>query len=150
VQLGSAMSPPFEQEAHSLMQREPRRYRWLGERSHADAMRWLGRSHAMVISSSMEGGAHVVSESIAAGVPVIASDIAGNVGLLGADYPGYYACANERELAALLARAEGDEGFLRSLEAALTARRALTEPAAERRAIADLITDLFAYLPRKA
>ena len=141
VQLGSAMSPEFETEARSLMQSEPR-YRWLGERGHADALRWLGRSHAMVISSTMEGGAHVVSEAIAAGVPVIASDIAGNVGLLGAGYPGYYRLGDERSLAALLCRAETDGRFLRALEAAVKARRGLADPAAERRAIADLIAAL--------
>jgi glycosyltransferase involved in cell wall biosynthesis len=141
VQLGSAMSPEFEREARSLMQREPR-YRWLGERSHADAMRWLGRSHAMVISSRMEGGAHVVSEAIAAGVPVIASDIAGNIGLLGEDYPGCYPVGDERSLAALLSHAETDGGFLRSLEAAVKARRCLTDGTAERAAIAALMANL--------
>jgi glycosyltransferase involved in cell wall biosynthesis len=93
----------------------------------------------------MEGGAHVVSEAIAAGVPVIASDIAGNVGLLGEDYPGYFPVGNEQALAALLLRAETDSNFLRSLKAAVKARRSLTDPAAERRAIASLI----AALPRR-
>jgi len=141
VQLGSAMSPEADREARSLMQAEPR-YRWLGERDHADAMRWLARSHAMVISSSMEGGAHVVSEAIAAGVPVIASDIPGNIGLLADDYPGYYPAGNEHALAALLARAESNSEFLRSLEAAVKAQRGVTDPAAERRAIADLVAAL--------
>ena len=141
VQLGAAMSPEADREARSLMQTEPR-YRWLGERDHADTMRWLARSHAMVISSRMEGGAHVVSEAIAAGVPVIASDIAGNIGLLGDDYPGYYPVGDEQALAALLARAEADSEFLHSLEAAVKAQRSVTDPAAERRAIADLIATL--------
>ena len=141
VQLGAAMNPEADREARSLMQTEPR-YRWLGERDHADAMRWLGCSHAMVISSTMEGGAHVVSEAIAAGVPVIASDIPGNIGLLADDYPGYYPAGNERALGALLARAESDSEFLRSLEAAVKARRSVTDPAAERRAIADLVAVL--------
>ena len=141
VQLGAAMNPEADREARSLMRTEPR-YRWLGERDHADAMRWLGCSHAMVISSTMEGGAHVVSEAIAAGVPVIASDIAGNIGLLGDDYPGYYPVGDEQALAALLARAEADSEFLHSLEAAVKAQRSVTDPAAERRAIADLIATL--------
>jgi len=141
VHLGAAMSPEAEREARSLEKREPR-YRWLGERGHADAMRWLARSHAMVISSRMEGGAHVVSEAIAAGVPVIASDIAGNIGLLADDYPGYYPVGNERALAALLSRAETDSEFLGSLEAAVKAQRSVTDPAAERRAIAELIAAL--------
>ena len=105
-------------------------------------MRWLGRSHAMVISSRMEGGAHVVSEAIAAGVPVIASDIPGNIGLLGEGYPGYYPVGNERALALLLSRAETDAGFLHSLEAAVKARRSLTDARTERLAIAGLISGL--------
>jgi putative glycosyltransferase (TIGR04348 family) len=141
VHLGGAMSPEAEREARAIEQREPR-YRWLGERGHADAMRWLARSHAMVISSRMEGGAHVVSEAIAAGVPVIASDIAGTIGLLGDDYPGYYPVGNEQALASLLARAETDVEFLRSLEAGVRAQRSVTDPAAERRAIADLVAAL--------
>ena len=96
----------------------------------------------MVISSSMEGGAHVVSEAIAAGVPVIASSIPGNMGLLGAEYPGYYPVGDEQALAALLSSAETDGKFLGALEAAVMARRALTDPAAERQAIADLIACL--------
>ena len=149
VQLGSAMEPEFEREAHSLMQREPR-YRWIGERSHADAMRWLARSHVMVISSRIEGGAHVVSEAIAAGVPVIASHIPGNIGLLGEGYPGYYPFGDERALAALLARAEIETGFLDALENAVKARRSLTDPAEERRAIAALVAELLAGLGREA
>ena len=141
VQLGGAMSPEADREARTLMRTAPR-YRWLGELKHADAMRWLGRSHAMVISSRMEGGAHVVSEAIAAGVPVIASEIAGNIGLLGDDYPGYYPVGDEQALAALLSRAENDSGFLQSLEAAVKAQCGLTDAAAERRSIADLIAAL--------
>jgi glycosyltransferase involved in cell wall biosynthesis len=106
-------------------------------------MRWLGRSHVMVISSKMEGGAHVVSEAIAAGVPVIASRIPGNVGLLGGGYPGYFAVGDERELAVLLSRAATETAFLRSLGKAVKARGSLTDPVAERRAIEGLVTDLF-------
>jgi glycosyltransferase involved in cell wall biosynthesis len=102
-------------------------------------MGWLARSHAMVISSRMEGGAHVVSEAIAAGVPVLASRISGNVGLLGDRYPGYYPVGNERALATLIERAQLDSAFLVSLEGAVKARRALVRPGAERRALRDLM-----------
>ena len=74
--------------------------------------------------------------------------IAGNIGLLGDDYPGYYPVGDERALAALLARAEGDAGFLHALEAAVKARRSLTAPAAERRALGDLVATLPRADPR--
>ena len=141
VQLGQALAPEMARQARALMRAEPR-YRWLGELDHAGAMRWLARSHAMVISSRMEGGAHVVSEAIAIGVPVIASAIPGNIGLLGEDYPGYYACADAAGLAAQLARAQSDSGWLAALAAAVKARRGEVEPAAERAAIARLIAEL--------
>ncbi len=104
----------LDERLFSLMRAEPR-YRWLGELDHAGAMRWLARSHVMVISSRMEGGAHVVSEAIGIGVPVIASAISGNIGLLGEDYPGYYPFANETALAAQLARAHSDPAWLTAL-----------------------------------
>ena len=141
VQLGQAMTPEMGAQARALMRAEPR-YRWLGELDHAGAMRWLARSHAMVISSRMEGGAHVVSEAIAAGVPVIASAIPGNIGLLGEDYSGYYPFGDEAALAALLARAHDDPHWLAGLAAAVKARRREVDPAAERKAIARLIADL--------
>jgi len=144
VQLGQAMTAEMARQARALSRAEPR-YRWLGELDHAGAMRWLARSHAMVISSRMEGGAHVVSEAIAIGVPVIASAIPGNIGLLGTDYPGYYPCADEAALAAQLARAQREPAWLAGLEAAVKARRHEIDPAAERAAIARLIADLSQY-----
>jgi putative glycosyltransferase (TIGR04348 family) len=138
VHLGGAMHPEYAREARALMKREPR-YRWLGELGHAQAMRWLARSHAMVISSRMEGGAHVVSEAIALGVPVIASRIPGNLGLLGRDYPGCYRTGDEAALARLMLRAEREPGFLKSLQKAVRARRALTAPRTERRALHALL-----------
>jgi putative glycosyltransferase (TIGR04348 family) len=141
VQLGQAMTPEMAREARALMRAEPR-YRWLGELDHAGAMRWLARSHAMVISSRMEGGAHVVSEAIAIGVPVIASAIPGNIGLLGDAYPGYYPCGDAAALAAQLARARGEPRWRAALAAAVKARRREVDPAGERAAIARLIADL--------
>lgn len=141
VHLGGALSEDAAREARARM-RADSRYRWLGEVPHARAMRWLARSHAMVISSRMEGGAHVVSEAIAVGVPVIASDIPGNVGLLGDDYPAYYAQGDERALAKLLERAQRDRAWLASLAKKVRARRVLVKPAAERRALRSLIASL--------
>jgi putative glycosyltransferase (TIGR04348 family) len=141
VHLGKAMSAEAAREARARMRADPR-YRWLGEVPHSRAMRWLARSHAMVISSRMEGGAHVVSEAIAIGVPVIASAIPGNAGLLGADYPGYYPVGDEHALAALLARAQLEPAFLSALARKVKARHALVKPAAERRALRALLGKL--------
>ena len=142
VHLGKAMSSRFDAEARALMRAEPR-YHWLGELDHAGAMRWLARSHVMVISSLMEGGAHVVSEAISLGVPVIASAVPGNIGLLGDQYPGYYPVGDEKALAALLARAQGDAAWLDSLHTGVKERRFEVDPAAERRALQALIGELF-------
>jgi putative glycosyltransferase (TIGR04348 family) len=141
VHLGKAMSGEFEIQARDLMQKESR-YRWLGERDHSGAMRWLARSHVMVISSLMEGGAHVVSEAIATGVPVIASAIPGNVGLLGEDYPGYYRVGDEKALAALMSRAHHDDGWLGSLQNAIGKRRDLVSAETERRSLQMLLGEL--------
>ena len=86
VHLGAALDPKLRSRSDG---RTPR-YRWLGSVPHARALRWLASSHAMVISSRMEGGANVVCEALRIGVPVLASRISGNVGLLGAGYRGLF------------------------------------------------------------
>ncbi len=146
VQLGGAMDDALAREAREIAAREAHqpaahgaRYRWPGELAHGDAMRWLARSHAMVISSRMEGGAHVVSEAIACGVPVLASDIAGNRGLLGADYPGYYPLADDAALARLMLRVENDKRFVLALERGVAKRRHLVDAEAERGALDALV-----------
>ena len=104
--------------------------------------RQFARSHAMVISSVMEGGANVVSEAVAAGLPVIASDIDGNRGLLGDDYAGYFPAKDSEALAALLRRAETEPGFLAQLAAQCRARQPLFAPERERDAWRRLLSEL--------
>jgi putative glycosyltransferase (TIGR04348 family) len=118
------------------------RYQWIGEVSHADALRMISQSRLMVISSRMEGGAHVVSEAIALGIPVIASDIPGNRGLLGEDYPAYYPVANESALANLLYRSETMPTFYASLQKYIDLRKELIKPAREKQSIQDLVSAL--------
>jgi putative glycosyltransferase (TIGR04348 family) len=118
------------------------RYQWIGEVSHADALRILSQSRLMVISSRMEGGAHVVSEAIALGIPVIASDIPGNRGLLGEDYPGYYPVADESTLANLLYRSETMPTFYASLQKHIDLRKELIKPAREKQSIQELLSAL--------
>jgi putative glycosyltransferase (TIGR04348 family) len=118
------------------------RYQWIGEVSHADALRMLSQCRLMVISSRMEGGAHVVSEAIALGIPVIASDIPGNRGLLGEDYPGYYPVADESALANLLYRSETIPTFYASLQRYIDLRKELIKPAREKQSIQEMVSTL--------
>ena len=116
-----------------------RRYRWLGGLPGWRVRRLYARTHAMVISSVMEGGANVVSEAVVAGLPVIASRIPGNVGLLGADYPGYYAPEDTDALRDLLWRAESAPGFLDDLARHGAKRAPLFAPEREREAWRQLL-----------
>jgi putative glycosyltransferase (TIGR04348 family) len=138
VQLGEALSPDMARTARRLGRADPR-YRWLGNMPHWQAMRQLARSHALVVSSRMEGGANVICEAAAAGVPVIASRISGNIGMLGRGYPGYYRLAAERSLARQIRRAALDPAYYARLERLTRARRPLFRPAAEREGLRRLL-----------
>jgi putative glycosyltransferase (TIGR04348 family) len=142
--LGQAMSPQMKDLAQNF-NATVKRYQWIGEVSHADALKVLSNSCLMVISSRMEGGAHVVSEAIALGIPVIASDIPGNRGLLGEDYPGYYPVADENALATLLYRAEKVPTFYASLQQCIDLRKELITPAREKQSINELVSGLITY-----
>jgi putative glycosyltransferase (TIGR04348 family) len=133
VHLGAALDPALVPET-----KDPR-YRWLGSVPHARALRWLASSHAMVISSRMEGGANVVCEALRIGVPVLASRISGNVGLLGADYQGYFPVGDERALARLLTHAVSDHKFYGNLKAQVARLRNSVAPQAEKRALLAVI-----------
>lgn len=139
--LGQAMNAQMKDQATNL-NTTINRYQWLGEVSHADALKILSQSHLMVISSRMEGGAHVVSEAIALGIPVIASDIPGNRGLLGEDYPGYYPVADASALATLLYRAENTTAFYASLQKCIDLRSELIKPSREKQSIQELVSGL--------
>lgn len=141
VQAGAALAPQWEKEARSLVRTESR-YAWPGELPHWRALQLLRQSHALIVSSRMEGGAHVVSESIVHGVPVLASRIPGNVGLLGEDYPGYFALEDTAALAGLMRRVHDDAAFLATLHAAVRARQALFTPETERAAWRRLLAGL--------
>ncbi len=141
VQAGAALTPQWERDARQLMNSEPR-YRWLGELPHWRTLQMLRQSHALVVSSRMEGGAHVVSEAVVHGVPVLASRIPGNIGLLGPDYPAYYDVADTAALAGLMRRVHDDSGFVAALHAAVVARQPLFEPAAESAAWRRLLATL--------
>ena len=89
VHLGKAHNAEWEEKV-KLEASVNTRFDWIGEVPRWSVRRQYQRSHAMIISSNMEGGANVLSEAIVCGLPVIASDIDGNIGLLGEDYEGYF------------------------------------------------------------
>jgi len=138
VHLGAALDESLERQARAAMQRDSR-YRWLGGVPHGRALAWLASSHAMVISSRMEGGANVVCEALRVGVPVLASRIPGNVGLLGERYPAYFALEDERDLAGLIHRAATDKRFYAKLKRQVASLRPMVAPRAEARALLDAL-----------
>ena len=97
VHLGNALDETLAEEARKEMAINPR-YRWLGERPQAEALRMLASSRLMVLTSRLEGGANAVSEAIACSVPVISSRISGSIGLLGEEYPGYFPVGDTQAL----------------------------------------------------
>lgn len=123
-------------------ERRNARYRWLGERPHAEALEVLARSRLLCLTSTLEGGANAVSEAAAAGVPILASRIEGSLGLLGPRYPGYFAVGDSRGLAALLQRAESDPRFYSALGRGVRRLRRRVLPARERAGWASLLAEL--------
>ena len=140
VHLGAALTPDMRKSAEGWMRREPR-YRWLGSKPHGEAMRWLARSHALVVSSVMEGGANVICEAARIGVPVLASRVPGNIGMLGGGYAGYFALSDGKALAKLLERAARDSKYYRALKHAVLARRRLFATSTERSAVRRLVRE---------
>jgi putative glycosyltransferase (TIGR04348 family) len=133
IHLGASLDEKLKQQALAGMKQDPR-YRWLGNVPHGRALRWLASSHAMVISSRMEGGANVVCEALRIGVPVLASRISGNIGLLGAAYPAYFPVGDEKGLARLIERLH-DESFYRRLKRTIAPLKAKVSPQSEARAL---------------
>jgi putative glycosyltransferase (TIGR04348 family) len=129
IHLGAALDPKLTPATDDA------RYRWLGSVPHGRALRWLASSHAMVISSRMEGGANVVCEALRIGVPVLASRIPGNIGLLGERYAGYFPVGDERSLARLLDRASTDPRFYMELKRQVASLRPQVDPKSEARAL---------------
>jgi putative glycosyltransferase (TIGR04348 family) len=141
IHLGKAHDAKWEKDAKAEVKHNPR-YEWRGEVPGWAVRRQFARSHAMVMSSVMEGGANVVSEAIVTGLPVIASDIDGNIGLLGADYEGYYNVEDTAALAAMLQRAENDPRFLKRLTAQVRKLQPVFTPKRETAAWRKLLKEI--------
>lgn len=141
IHIGAALDPHLADAARAT-QATHSRYRWLGALPRTEARAHLARSHAMVITSTMEGGANVIIEAVTSGVPVLASDISGNRGMLGDDYAGYFPLGDAAALAALIARTSADPVFYARLQAQCAARAALFTPGREQAALRELVDNL--------
>lgn len=141
IHIGAALDPHLADAARATQAAHPH-YQWLGALSRADARTHLARSHAMVITSTMEGGANVIIEAVTSGVPVLASSISGNRGMLGEDYAGYFPLGDAPALAALIDRTFSDSVFYAQLQAQCAIRAALFTPAVERAALRELVDNL--------
>ena len=144
--VGAAIDARLAEAARATMAACPA-YRWLGALSHTASRRAIARARALIHPSRIEGGANVVVEALRSGVPVLASRIDGNVGLLGADYDGYFAPGDAGALAALVRRFLADAAFVTRLRAQCAAREPRFRPAAERRAVQRLVTELLEAHP---
>ena len=138
---GAPLEPDLARAAETETEANPR-YRWLGPLPREETGRLLASSRLLVVSSRTEGGANVVSEALAAGVPVLSTEIPGSVGILGPDYPGYYPVGDARALAELLGRAEGRDGLYEELRRGVEKLRPLVDPAREREAWRQLLSEL--------
>ena len=138
---GAALDPALADEARRG-EAATARFRWLGELHRCEVLRRLAGSHALVITSRLEGGSNALSEAIACGVPVLSTRIDGTIGVLGADYPGYFPTSDARALARLLHRAEREGEFWEALRSAVLRARPLVAPEREREAWRALLAEL--------
>ncbi len=143
--IGLALEPALGAEAQATAAACPH-YRWLGERTHAEALRCIQRAHLLVHTSAREGGPLVIAEALRSGTPVLATRIAGHVGLLGEGYSGLIEADDDVALAERLrqcrAQQSAPEGLLARWrqEGAQLAPR--FEPAAEQAALRQWVQDL--------
>jgi putative glycosyltransferase (TIGR04348 family) len=141
LHVGGALSDEMEALARAEQAANPR-YRWLGEKPRARALRLLSRCRLLSLTSISEGGANAISEAVAVGVPVVSSRISGSIGLLGEDYPGYFPTGDTQALAELLWRCESDPAYLADLRSRCERLRGLFEPAEEARRWAALVGEV--------
>ena len=141
TQAGGILDNRYKGELGKEEQANPR-YRYVGELPHAKVMRLIARSHALVLTSRMEGGANVIGEACVCNTPVISSNIDGSRGLLGDDYPGYFDVGDTSALARLMQRFERDADFRRQLQRRCKALKSDFKPQAEKNALAELLANL--------
>jgi putative glycosyltransferase (TIGR04348 family) len=141
IQAGGILDNRYKGELGKEEAANPR-YRYMGELPHARVMRLIARSHALILTSRMEGGANVIGEACVSNTPVISSDIDGSRGVLGDDYPAYFKVGDTPALAKLMLRFERDAGFRKQLEALCRDLKPRFSPRAEQAALAQLLHEV--------
>ena len=138
---GGALEDELERAARDE-ERTNERFRWRGDRPHAEVLAELGRTWVLVVPSRHEGGSNALCEALAAGRAVLATDIPGNRGLLGDDHPGLFPVGDAQALRTLLLRAEDEPGFHAELVRRSRERAELVSPAREREAWRSLLGEV--------
>ena len=94
------------------------------------------------MTSINEGAGRVVGEAITEDTPVIATRVEGITGLVGDDYSGLFPAGDTAALAALLTRAESEQGFLEELSRSCREIAPVFEPVKELQAWGELVAEL--------
>jgi glycosyltransferase involved in cell wall biosynthesis len=138
---GSSLDSRLAETARRESKENPR-WRWRGERSHAQILRILAGSHAFLQTSIAEGGSTAMSEAIVSGRPILSTRIPGAIGMLGTKHPGFLETGDSHALADLLNRCEHDARFRRELSAASMRLAPFFAPSRERDAWRSLLSEL--------
>lgn len=141
LHLGGVLDEDLRKEAEAECRRNPR-YRWLGERPHAETLATLARTRLLVVTSVHEGGPTVATEALACGVGVLSTHTPAAEGLLGRDHPGLFPRGDAGALATLLRRAEEDPAFLASIRARSEMARPAVDPGREAADLRELVESL--------
>lgn len=141
LHIGAALDDELANAARTKAGRDVR-YHWAEALPHGLTRAAIKRAHVLIHPSIMEGGANVIVEALTSGTPVIASEMSGNVGMLGKDYPGYFPVGDAAALAGLLEKCLDDPNFYSRLNNAAKARAPLFAPAAEKKSLNKLVSEL--------